>query len=71
MEFTTVKVSQNLNSMQKILTVKSNQMFDKVYEIFGNKSVTKNHWIQNKCIEYKLFELKCENTKLPNVWSFK
>lgn len=43
MEFTTVKVSQNLNSMQKILTVKSNQMFDKVYEIFGNKSVTKNH----------------------------
>lgn len=39
----TVNVSQNLNSMQKILTVKSNQMFDKNYETFGNKSVTKNH----------------------------
>ena len=32
------------------------------YKIFENKSITKNHGMQSKCIEYKMFELKYGNT---------
>ena len=32
-----------------------------------NKSITKNHQIQNKQIEYRTLELNYRNTKLLNV----
>ena len=38
---------------------------------FENKSTTKNHQIQNNRIEYKIFELKHESTKLSNIWKYK
>ena len=41
------------------------------YKTLKNKSVTKNHWMQNKLLEYKIFELKYGNTKLSNVWKHK
>ena len=32
------------------------------YKTFENKSITKNHGMQSKCIEYKMFESKYGNT---------
>ena len=39
-------------------------------QIFGTKR-SKIHRIQNKLIEYKIFELKYANRKLSNVWKYK
>ena len=41
------------------------------YKTFENKSTTKNHQIQNYRIEYKIFKLKHESTKLSNIWKYK
>ena len=39
-------------------------------QTFENKSITKEHRIQNKWTDYKIFELKFENNKLLNVWKY-
>ena len=43
--------------------------------MFGTKysktnQLQKFHQVPNKCIEYKIFELKYGNTKLLNIWKF-
>lgn len=70
----TVKVSQNLNLMQKnvINIVKPTTYLVRVVierwsKTVENKSITKNHQIQNKQIEYRTLELNYRNTKLSNV----
>ena len=39
-------------------------------QTFENKSITRDHRIQNKWTEYKIFELKSGNRKLSNVWKY-
>ena len=39
-------------------------------QTFENKSITKEHRIQNKWTDYKIFELKFGNNKLLNVWKY-
>ena len=70
----TVKVSQNLNLMQKnvINIVKPTTYLVRVVKerwskTVENKSITKNHQIQNKQIEDRTLELNYRNTKLSNV----
>ena len=70
----TVKVSQNLNLMQKnvINIVKPTTYLVRVVKerwskTVENKSITKNHQIQNKQIEYRTLELNYRNTQLSNV----
>ena len=41
------------------------------YRIFENKSITKNCQMQNKGIEYKIFELNYGKRKPWNVWKYK
>ena len=37
---------------------------------FENKSIKKDHRIQNEWTEYKIFELKYGNKKQLNVWKY-
>ena len=55
---------------------KSNQMFWKIKHLnenkpFQTKSIKKTHWIQNRWIEQKMFEIKYAASKLTNVWKCK
>ena len=83
-EFMTENFTKSKFNVKNVNTVKSSWMkkikYSKVVEkikhsndfkTFKNKSVTKNHWMQNKWLEYKIFELKYGNTKLSNVWKYK
>ena len=51
-----------------MVRVKSNlNVWNKTFE---TKSIIKDHQIQNKWTEYKIFELKYGNRKLSNVWEY-
>ena len=53
------------STAQQVFVFKSNRMFGTKYS--KTNQLQKFHQVPNKCIEYKIFELKYGNTKLLNI----